>query len=178
MLLGKFPIAVAATTLALSLAVHASPAADGQLNQAADQLMTALEGDPVQFSQRVVSVTLTSGADAMFPSGGWQIPSDAPLLNKMLPTLSKLRNTRIVVGGYTDNTPIGQQLQGMGISDNLDLSAKRAVSVASYLISHGVNPNLVSAQAFGESHPIASNDTPEGRAKNRRVDITLTGDGT
>ena len=53
MLLGKFPVAVAATTLALSLAVHASPATDGQLNQAADQLMTALEGDPVQFSQRV-----------------------------------------------------------------------------------------------------------------------------
>lgn len=177
MLLGRFPIALAATTLALSLAVHAS-AADGQLNQAAEQLMTALQGDPVQLSQRVVSVTLTSGTDAMFPSGGWQIPSDAPLLNKMLPTLSKLRNTRIVVGGYTDNTPIGQQLQGMGISDNLDLSAKRAVSVASYLIAHGVNPALVSAQAFGESHPVASNDTPEGRARNRRVDITLTGDGT
>jgi chemotaxis protein MotB len=179
MLLGRFPIAIAATTLALSLAVHASPAAaEGQLDQASEQLMTALKGDPVQFSERVISVTLTSGADAMFPSGGWQIPSDAPLLNKMLPTLSKLRNTQIVVGGYTDNTPIGQQLKGMGIADNLDLSAKRAVSVASYLISHGVNPALVSAQAFGESHPVAANDTPEGRAKNRRVDITLTGDGT
>ena len=178
MLLGRFPIAVATTALALSLAVHASSAADGQLNQASEQLMTALKGDPVQFSERVISVTLTSGADAMFPSGGWQIPSDAPLLNKMLPTLSKLRNTQIVVGGYTDNTPIGQQLKGMGIVDNLDLSAKRAVSVASYLISHGVNPALVSAQAFGESHSVAANDTPEGRAKNRRVDITLTGDGT
>ena len=179
MLLGRLSIAVAATTLALSLAVHASPAAaEGQLDQASEQLMTALKGDPVQFSERVISVTLTSGADAMFPSGGWQIPSDAPLLNKMLPTLSKLRNTQIVVGGYTDNTPIGQQLKGMGIADNLDLSAKRAVSVASYLISHGVNPALVSAQAFGESHSVAANDTPEGRAKNRRVDITLTGDGT
>jgi len=177
MFLGRFPVAIAATTLALSLAVHASRAADGHLDQASEQLMTALKGDPVQFSERVVSVTLTSGADAMFPSGGWQIPSDAPLLNKMLPTLSKLQNTWIVVGGYTDNTPIGQQLQGMGISDNLDLSAKRAVSVASYLISHGVNPAFISAQAFGESHPIAANDTPEGRAKNRRVDITLTGDG-
>jgi chemotaxis protein MotB len=177
MLPGRFPTAVAATTLALSLAVHASPAADGQLSQT-EQLRTALEGDPVQFSQWVVSVTLTSGADAMFPSGGWQIPSDVPLLNKMLPTLSKLRNTRIVVGGYTDNTPIGQQLQGMRISDSIDLSAKWAVSVASYLISHGVNPALVSAQAFGKSHPVASNDTPEGRAKNRRIDITLTGDRT
>ena len=47
MLLGRFPIAIAATTLALSLAVHASPAAaEGQLDQASEQLMTALKGDP------------------------------------------------------------------------------------------------------------------------------------
>jgi hypothetical protein len=156
----------------------ASTTGDGQLGQDAEQLRTALAGDPVVFTQQVMSVTLTSSADAMFPSGGWQISSDAPLLSKMLPTLSKLRNTKIVVGGYTDNVPIGSQLQATGISDNFDLSAKRAVSVVNYLASHGVNPDLVSAQAFGETHPVASNDTPDGRAKNRRVDITLTGDGT
>jgi flagellar motor protein MotB len=42
----------------------------------------------------------------------------------------------------------------------------------------GVKADLVSAHAFGETDPVASNDTPEGRAKNRRVDITLAGDGT
>jgi chemotaxis protein MotB len=150
-------------------------AGGGQLNQAAEQLRTALAEDPVVITQQVVSVSLASSADAMFPSGGWQIPSNAPLLNKMLPTLSKLQNTKIVVGGYTDNIPIGSELQAKGVSNNLDLSAERAVSVVNYLTSHGVKPDLISAQAFGETHPVAPNDTPEGRAKNRRVDITLTG---
>jgi len=182
----RFSVAIAATTLALSLTASATMAGDGQLSQVAEQLKTALAGDPIEVTQQVVavttqqvvSVTLTSSADAMFPSGEWQIPSEAPLLNKMLPTLSKLQNTKIVVGGYTDNAPIAPALQAKGVSNNLDLSAERAVSVANYLISHGVKPDLISAQAFGETHPVAANDTPEGRAKNRRVDITLTGDGT
>jgi hypothetical protein len=166
------------TPVASQSTASASMAGAEQLSQDVEQLKTALAGDPVVVTQQVVSVTLTSSADSMFPSGGWQISPDAPLLSKMLPTLSKLRNTKIVVGGYTDNVPIGSQLQTSGISDNFDLSAKRAVSVVNYLTSHGVNPNLVSAQAFGETRPVASNDTPEGRAVNRRVDITLTGDGT
>ena len=174
----RFPVAIAATTLALCLIASVSMAEDEQLSQVAEQLKTALAGDAVEVTQRAGSVTLTSSADAMFPSGGWQVPSSAPLLDKMLPTLSKLQNTRIVVSGYTDNVAVGSQLQATGITDNLDLSAKRAVSVVDYLIAHGVKPDLVSAQAFGETHPVVSNDTPEGQAKNRRVDITLTGDGT
>ena len=71
-----------------------------------------------------------------------------------------------------------QQLQSMGVSNNLDLSCKRAASVVVYLVSKGVKPSLLSAQCFGDTHPVAPNDTAEGKAKNRRVDITLTGDGT
>ena len=110
----------------------------------------------------------------------WLIESDYvwPFDHPQPNNASQIGSMYVQPISLTDNTPIGQQLKGMGIVDNLDLSAKRAVSVASYLISHGVNPALVSAQAFGESHSIAANDTPEGRAKNRRVDITLTGDGT
>jgi chemotaxis protein MotB len=44
-----------------------------------------------------------------------------------------------------------------------------------YMISQGVKPDLVSAQGFGEADPVASNDTPEGKAKNRRVELTLSG---
>ena len=170
----RFPIAAA--TLALSLTASASMAAEGnKLSQDDEQLRSALLGAPLIVKLEVASVTLTSSADAMFPSGGWQISSDSPLLNKMLPTFSKLRNTSIVVEGYTDNVQVGPELQAAGISNNLDLSAKRALSVANHLTSHGVRPDLVSA--LGESHPAASNDTAEGRAKNRRVEITLTGEG-
>jgi outer membrane protein OmpA-like peptidoglycan-associated protein len=66
----------------------------------------------------------------------------------------------------------------MGVANNLELSQKRATSVVNYLTSHGVNPSLLSAQGFGEANPVVSNDTPQGRARNRRVDITLIGDGT
>ena len=83
-----------------------------------------------------------------------------------------------LVGGYTDNATVGQQLQSMGVSNNLELSCKRAASVVAYLVLQGVKRELLSAQCFGETQPVALNDTPDGQAKNRRVNITLTGDGT
>src|ERR1700730_15357318 len=72
----RFPLAAA--TLALSLTTSASIAAEGsQLGQDDEQLKSALAGAPVIVTLQVASVTLTSSADAMFPSGGWQILSDA-----------------------------------------------------------------------------------------------------
>jgi chemotaxis protein MotB len=147
-------------------------------NKLADDLRNALVGAPVVVAQQNDSIIMTSSADYMFPSGGWQIPSDAPVLNKIAPILSRLQNTKIIVRGYTDNTPVGQQLQRMGVTNNLDLSSKRAASVVDYLASHGVNQSLLSAQGMGDSNPVVSNDTPEERARNRRVDIVLVGDGT
>ena len=153
-------------------------ASGDKLGQDADALRTALVGSPVQGTKLDDSVVITSTADGIFPSGGWQIPADSPVLNKMLPTLTQLQQTKIAIGGYTDNTPVGPQLQAQGTANNMDLSTKRAQSVASYLVSHGVNPNLVSAQGFGEANPVVSNTTAEGRARNRRVDMTLTGNGS
>jgi chemotaxis protein MotB len=166
-------------TLAVLLAAYASPgSAQGtKMSDVADQLRTALAGESVTVTQQG-PVTLTSSADAMFPSAGWELNPGAPVLGKIVPTLSKLQRTEIVVSGYTDNATVGPTLQSAGISNNLDLSCKRAASVVVYLVSKGVNPNLLSAQCFGETRPVAPNDTPEGKAKNRRVNITLTGDGT
>jgi len=153
-----------------------------KMSDVADRLKTDLAGEPVTVRQQG-PVTLTSRADVMFPSGGWELKQgvpaqEMPLLSKIVPTLAKLQHTEIVVGGYTDNTPIGPQLQSAGITSNLHLSCMRAASVVGYLVSQGVNPNLLSAQCFGATHPVEPNDTPDGQAKNRRVDITLTGDGT
>jgi chemotaxis protein MotB len=161
--------------LVLTLSACAS---GDKLGQDADALRTALVGSPVQVTKLDGSVVITSTAEGIFPSGGWQIPADSPVLNKMLPTLTQLQQTQITIGGYTDNMPIGPQLQAEGIANNTDLSTKRAQSVASYLTSHGVNPNLVSSQGYGEANPVVSNTTAEGRARNRRVDLTLTGNGS
>ena len=170
----------AACMAAMLIAVSgcASLTGGNKLDQDADQLKSALAGEPVDVTKQQGALTLTSSADYLYPSGGWQLRPGAPVLAKMVPTLAGLQNTKVVVGGYTDNTPVGPALQRRGVSNNVDLSSKRADAVVSYFKSQGVNPNLLSAQGFGDANPVASNDTPEGRAKNRRVDITLTGDGT
>ena len=109
-----------------------------RLGTLANNLRNAEVGAPVVVTQQEGSIIVTSSADYMFPSGGWQIPSDSPVLNKMAPILAQLRNTKIVIGGYTDNTPVGPQLQRMGIANNQDLSSRRANSVLNYLVSQGV----------------------------------------
>jgi chemotaxis protein MotB len=96
----------------------------------------------------------------------------------MLLTLTQLQQTKIVIGGYTDNTPVGPQAASPGDCQQYGLVDETAQSVASYLVSHGVNPNLVSAQGFGEANPVVSNTTAEGRARNRQVDIAFTGNGS
>src|SRR5882672_903998 len=148
---------------------------ESKLQTVADQLTKALAGEPVIVDESGNQIKLTSSASSMFPSGGWHLPSGGnPVLTKMVPTFSQLQHTNIAVNGYTDNQPVGPKLQRMGIMDNFDLSSRRADAVVSFFKNHGVNPNLLSANGYGQNDPVASNDTPEGRAKNRRVEITLT----
>jgi chemotaxis protein MotB len=118
-------------------------------------------------------------ADLLFPSGGFQLTpaGQAELANNIVPKLRNLQNAKIVVYGYTDNTPIGPELQRQGIPDNLVLSTRRATTVANFLISQGVNPNIVSVKGVGDTRPVAPNDTPQGRAQNRRIEITVQGPG-
>jgi chemotaxis protein MotB len=116
--------------------------------------------------------------DLLFPEGGYQLgPNARAALGEYVPRLQNLQNTKIVVYGYTDNQPVGSALQRTGITNNIDLSSRRADAVASYFRSQGVNPNILSAKGFGDTHPIASNDTPPGRAQNRRIEIVLEGPG-
>ena len=147
------------------------------MSDVADQLRTALTGDPVMLTQQG-PVTLTSSANCSCSVGGVGAKPRSPGARQDCSDPSKLQHTEIVVSGYTDDATVGPTLQSAGISNNLDLSCKRAASVVVYLVSKGVNPNLLSVQCFGETRPVAPNDTPEGKAKNRRVNITLTGDGT
>jgi chemotaxis protein MotB len=131
-----------------------------------------------QLAQSQAEQKFTVADDMLFPSGGYQLgPQGQQALSAMVPKLTGLQNAKIVVYGYTDNTPVGPELQRAGIQNNLDLSTKRAATVASFLVSQGVNPNITSAKGFGDTHPVASNDTPQGRAQNRRIEITVQGPG-
>jgi chemotaxis protein MotB len=172
-----------AALLALSLAACVPVQQYDVLEQDYVQLQTQLSAeiaaDQVEITKLEGQLRVTMKADLLFPSGGWQLePKGENTLMKLVPTLEKLQNTRIVVNGYTDNVPIGPELRRMGVESNLQLSSNRADTVVQFLKRHDVNPNLLSAQGFGDTHPVASNDTPEGRAQNRRVDLTLVGPGT
>ena len=132
-----------------------------------------------QLAQSQAEQKFVEAGDLLFPSGGFQMgpAGQAEIANNVVPKLRGLQNVKIVVYGYTDNTPVGPELQRQGIRDNLDLSTKRAATVATFLVSQGINPNIVSAKGFGETHPVASNDTAQGRAANRRIEITVQGPG-
>jgi chemotaxis protein MotB len=116
--------------------------------------------------------------DVLFPEGGYQLSANGrQALNQYVPKLQGLQNAKIVVYGYTDNKPVGPGLQRAGIANNIDLSSRRADNVVAYLESQGINPNIISAKGFGDTHPVASNDTPDGRAQNRRIEIVMEGPG-
>jgi chemotaxis protein MotB len=126
--------------------------------------------------QNAIRVTIND--QLLFPSGDWQMSADAQQsIAKIARILAPMQQTRIAVNGYTDNVPIGPGLVRQGVTSNLVLSQKRAENVAQFMISQGVNPSLVSTQGFGDANPVASNDTADGRAQNRRVELTLEGSG-
>ena len=99
------------------------------------------------------------------------------LIGRLASQLAPFQQNKLVVNGYTDNAPIGAQLRRQGIDSNQVLSEKRADSVMQYLISQGVKEDMISAKGYGEQDPVASNDTAQGRAQNRRVELTLANSG-
>jgi chemotaxis protein MotB len=122
------------------------------------------------------AIKYTVNSDLMFRSGSWQMSLQGQeIIAKLAPKLAPFQQTKIVVNGYTDNAPVGAALQRQGSTSNEVLSQKRAEAVMQYLIAQGVKPDLIAARGFGEADPIASNATTEGRAQNRRVELTLTG---
>ena len=137
------------------------------------QLNTQLQGElaadqaEIQQLQGVIRVTLANGI--LFPEGGWQLNAQGKAtLDRLAPVLAQLTGQRIEIKGYTDNLPIGPELKSR-FPDNVALSNARAQSVANELVAQGVPAGLLAVSGYGDANPVATNDTPQGRAKNRRV---------
>ena len=137
------------------------------------QLDSQLKGEvasdqaQIQQLQGLVRVTLANGI--LFPEGGWELDARGKAtIAKLAPILKTLTGQTIRVKGYTDNVPIGPELR-QRFPTNVDLSKARAQAVASQLVAGGVPASIISVNGFGDADPVASNDTPQGRAKNRRV---------
>lgn len=92
-------------------------------------------------------------------------PGAYPSLDKTADILMRYENTMIQIEGHTDNVGTEEY--------NMELSRRRADAVGEYLVSQGVNPARIRTVGFGESEPIAGNDSPWGRAQNRRVEMRL-----
>ncbi len=143
------------------------------------QLQQQVAADQAQINRLVGAIKYTVNSDLLFPSGGWQMTQQGQsVIARLASQLAPTQKNKLVVNGYTDNAPIGPALQRQGVTSNQVLSQKRAENVMQFLISQGVKPDLVSAQGFGETNPVASNSTPAGRAQNRRVELTLATSGS
>jgi len=95
------------------------------------------------------------------------------VIGKLASQLAATQQNKLVVNGYTDNAPIGSKLKQAGVTSNEVLSQKRADAVMEYMVGQGLKANLVAAKGWGEAQPLAANTSPQGRAQNRRVEITL-----
>lgn len=142
-----------------------------QLNQ---QMNAEISAKNMQVTRLQNAIRVSINSELLFPSGSWDMSQSAEqTIAKVAAILAPHQNTKVVVDGYTDSTPIGPDLMKKGVTSNLVLSQKRADAVMQHMISQGVKPSLVSAQGFGDADPVASNSTPEGRAQNRRVELNL-----
>jgi OOP family OmpA-OmpF porin len=101
-----------------------------------------------------------------FESGKAELtPAGRAILDEMAVALRKLNNRKVEIIGHTDSAGLRATNQG--------LSQARAEAVKAYLSSHGINGDLLSASGQGPDRPVASNDTPEGRARNRRIEFRM-----
>jgi len=130
-----------------------------------DGVEVARGTNPLDASDDVVKVGVPIILEGItFATGKAEItPESENTLRKALKTLTTYPDISVEIGGYTDN--VGSD------ASNQKLSEKRANAVRDWLVRQGVDPKRITAKGYGESNPIAPNDTPEGKQKNRRIEF-------
>ncbi len=131
------------------------------------KLREELQGTGVSVTKNGNEIILNMPGDITFKTGSASLSADFyAVLNSVAKVLNNYEKTIVTVVGYTDNTGSDKT--------NLSLSQQRANTVATYLKNQKVKSERFVIEGLGSSNPIASNTTAEGRAKNRRVEISLT----
>ena len=130
------------------------------------KLRQQMAGTGVEVVRKGDNITLDMPGNVTFALNSAQLnPKFDPVLDKVAATLVEYNQTMIQVAGHTDST--GSHAY------NMKLSEERAMSVKNYLAGRGVPAKRMVTVGAGPDYPVASNDTPEGRAENRRVEITI-----
>lgn len=134
------------------------------MDKQAEELKRDLKGAEVERVGEGIKITFDSGL--MFNVDSYQLKADTEAnLSDLSKTLQKYDDTNILIEGHTDNN---------GTNDyNMDLSQRRASSVANYLKDHGVKSGRITTEGYGEEQPAASNETAQGRQNNRRVEVAI-----
>ncbi|HXN33972.1 MAG TPA: OmpA family protein [Polyangiaceae bacterium] len=138
--------------------------------QFVQKLKKMIDAGQLKVGTRAGRLVIALPNDVLFDSGQTAIkPAGKEALGQLARVLVTVRGRAFQVGGHTDNVPI----QTARFPSNWELSTARAVEVVKLLIAQNEDPHALSASGYGEFDPIASNDSPEGRAKNRRIELTL-----
>jgi len=147
-----------------------------QMTEIYKELVSDLAGEIgnnyLTIKQMKSGVNVNLPHDVLFPSGSADLcDSGRKLLLKVGAELTEIPY-QVIVGGFTDNVPVSDRLAKI-YPTNWELAGARAASVVRVLEEAGVAKERLRALSLGENVPVASNDTPEGRAQNRRIAIRL-----
>jgi len=135
-----------------------------------EKLRQQTAGTGVEVTRQGDNVILNMPGHVTFATDSAQIsPAFQGTLDQVATTITEYQDTRVQVAGHTDST--GSE------SYNQQLSQRRAQAVADYLASRGVATTRITTIGHGETQPVASNETAEGRQQNRRVEIILSPSG-
>lgn len=138
-----------------------------------DKMKTEISQGQVTISELKGKLTVNMVDAILFDSGKAEVKVEGlQVLQKVIDILKTVKDKAIRIEGHTDNDQIVGNL-AKKFPTNWELSAARAINVARYLQQQGIDPMVLSAIAYGEYRPVASNDTEEGKAKNRRIEIIL-----
>ncbi|WP_163517109.1 OmpA family protein [Gelidibacter japonicus] len=157
----------------LESVIAAKDAAMNKLKNAISTALTNFEGKGLTVEQRDGKVYVSMENKLLFQSGSWAVGNNGREAVKQLGSvLAQNPDIAILIEGHTDTDPYN----GTGpMNSNWDLSTKRATAIVQILKENpAINPENLTAAGRGEYAPIASNDTPEGKAKNRRIEVILT----
>ncbi len=154
---------------------EAKAEADKKAQIAEDELKVALKQEIgqglVDVQREDDKVIVTVGAGGAFASGSAELTPEAIEIMNRIAAVNKAGSSQIKVSGHTDDVPL---IFGSNYRDNWDLAAARSASVVQAFAKNGtISEDRLEAISFGESRPVDSNDTPEGRAKNRRIEIEI-----
>lgn len=148
-----------------------------QYNALVQKLSTEVQQGQLKVRQYQNMLSVDVAEQIFFDSGRAALKgSGKAVLKKVGEALKSYEDKIIRVAGYTDNVPIAKSMQNV-YPTNWELSVARATNVVRYLQDVGVSPERMVASGRGEYAPVASNDTAEGRQKNRRIEIMLIDQG-